>query len=196
MARLNEVDKYLLDKWRSVFALQAAWETLGSKIRKYLGEIYEEVKEKEWWDAGVFEDAVDRYGKNEILFTKKIWRFGEGKWDTIFLGLWGIFSLEDLLRNSTYPPAFYVGTDVDFEQKQRFNTLFMQNAADELKKLNYRNDNDKNYPIFMYLSESPEGWVEILKNDGFVKRVLEYIDILALFIEPVDKTLTALLKKK
>ena len=46
MARLNEVDKYLLDKWRSVFALQAAWETLGSKIRKYLGEIYEEVKEK------------------------------------------------------------------------------------------------------------------------------------------------------
>jgi len=192
---LTLVDMYLLDHWFEIAKLNDAIIELNDKIKRMVDESLGTLQEQEWWDNKKFYDPFEFTKEKEINIAKRTWRVGKNKWDIITLGIWGLRSLDDLLGQTDIPPALYICCET-YNQKELFSKHVIQFSQKILDTLNFKYEGGKNYPVYLYMSENADEWVNVLKRGEFKNRIMEYFDTLAKFIDPIDKAFEKIRGKK
>lgn len=194
MRKLNEVEVYLLEHWEDIAKLQEAAENLERKIDSLAEEAVSSLKNQEWWT----DEFQVKPTKDEIYIFKRTWKVGKGEWDLVCIGFWGL-RLKNLMETSDYPPAVYVWSEQLKERRSEFRDKFKKYSEEirNSKGIKMSGDEDENYPLYIYLPQTPQEWLEIIKTGRFVEEIVNsFNNTLVPLIDPIDRALAEVMKKK
>jgi hypothetical protein len=191
MTTFNEVDIHLLNRWDDISKLKDALSSLEDKMQNSVGEIVSELEYRDWWNRRQFTEPYSNK-KKQIAIWKKTWIVGDNKkWDHVSLWVEDI-DLDNLFGSARRPTAS-VWTEKLGTNKDNFEKLFEQHAKNDIneirKSAGIKVYKDSTNAFRYYLTETPGDWIEILKAGRFTETILENFDILAKFIDPIDKAL-------
>jgi len=198
MQRLNEIEEFLLRNWGDVIKIKENAENLQGKVDKLCEEICKKLQNKDWWSKE-FENPV--YKWNDIFFWKKSWHFGRDWLDIVCFSVNAV-SPNSLMGHGEDKPNACIWTKrvtkLGEGKKEKFEERFNVYAREIIKSLpsEIKLTKDPECAFIYYLPYTPEQWIEILKTGKFVDTILEHFDILAQFIEPIDKAMAEVLYKK
>lgn len=199
MKKLNEIEVYLLEHWEDIASLEEAIGNLEKKTAQSLEEVVSALKRKEWWSEEFqikyYPAPTERYKPEEIYIFKKSWKVGSGEWDFIGIGIWGL-KLGAVLGTDEWKPDAWIWSEKLKAKRDAFNDLFEKYSKEIINSLKISNDPNEYCPLRFELPLTTQDWLQIIKNGKFVEEVVKIFDILAQFIDPIDRALAEVLGKK
>lgn len=194
MSTVTSTEEFLLSNWVEVIKVKEGVAMLQKKIDRLFDIIKIGLQNSTWWTE---EFAPPVYRQDALFFWKKTWYFGNDRHDIIQIGIENL-SLDNLLGITIERPIAYVWTQKfgkNKQDKEKFQNLFNDYAKEIQASLNFPIISEPEYALYYELPYTPQQWVSILRESRFVETVLFHCDILARFIEPIDRVLEAIRTK-
>ncbi|MEO0094122.1 MAG: hypothetical protein ABIK67_07720 [candidate division WOR-3 bacterium] len=203
MKKLNEIEIYLLQNWDTVAKIKNEAESLQEKFDEECAKACAELQNREWWNEEFEEPEYKRDGDHgyQIFCSKKSWHFGKDWFDHVELVVADL-SLDSLMESGEYMPNAAVWTvrlkKLGEGKRETFEELYTTYSKKIKTSLppGLKIFKDPESAFCYYLPYTKDQWIEKLKEGKFVETILEHFDILAQFIDPIDRALAEVLGKK
>jgi hypothetical protein len=194
MNTVTSTEDTLLSNWVEVIKVKDGVVSLQKKIDRLFEIIKTGLKNSEWWTE---EFAPPEYRNRALYFWKKSWYFGNNQHDTVQIGIENL-SLDSLLSTTIARPIAYVWTQIlgkNRQEKEEFQRLFSEHANELRVALKFQTVSVPEYALYYELPYTAIQWAKILRESRFVEIILMHCNILARFIEPVDRALETMRAK-
>lgn len=195
MSTTTQTEEFLLNNWMGVIKVKEGATLLQKKIDRLLEIIKIGLHNSEWWTNDF---VKPKYRKHALFFGKKSWYFGNDRCDNVQIGIENL-SLDNLLSTTVERPVAYVWTQRfrnNGSDKEEFERLFNVYAKEIRNSLEFKTISEPEYALYYELPYTAKQWATILRESRFVEIILHHCDILARFIEPIDRAIETIRMKK
>ena len=191
MKKLNEVEIYLLEHWEDVMKLEEAVNSFRGKLKDAIQEVAKELEKRDWWTKE-FEKSTQ---EGHVEIWKTTWVKGHESLITVGIGGLKLDNFLGLEEDSPYVFIWngWLRKKEGEKVQEEFNELFKKYSEKIFKSFKtYKDWICYEFPQTL----DNENWLDVIKDGRLGEELNKLFDFLSELIDPIDRALNEVLKKK